>query len=400
MGAVNQQERGILAVTCFGHFMSHFNMLVFPALVIPLSKMLDLPMGQTLALSFWQYLLFGITALPWGLTTDRVGARPMLMLFFLGAGLCGLGAAFFMDSPWMLSLCLGGIGLFSGIYHPAGLGLIARGVERVAMGMAYNGIFGNLGLAAAPLVTGLVFWIWGARAAYLVLAGMNFLGLVSMFVMRVEEPARAEGKEARSANGLWVPFLILLVAMMLGGFTYRSTTVTLPALFELKTPFVVEWVRGLGWAGASGNLVATMLTSIIFVMGAVGQYCGGRVGEKFDPRWGYLAFHAISLPAVLIMAWTANLPLFVASLFYLFFLLGMQPMENTLVARLSPPAFKHSAYGAKFVLTFGVGSGAVIVAGLVEKNWGISQVFSVVAGVTVLLAASIGVLISRTKPMR
>lgn len=396
---MNHQERGILAVTCFGHFMSHFNMLVFPALVIPLSKMLNLSMGQTLELSFWQYLLFGITALPWGLTTDRVGARPMLMLFFLGAGFCGLGAAFFIDSPWALSLCLGGIGLFSGIYHPAGLGLIARGVERVAMGMAYNGIFGNLGLAAAPLVTGMVFWIWGARAAYLVLAGLNFLGLVSMFVMRVEEPARAEGQEARSANGLWVPFLILLVAMMLGGFTYRSTTVTLPALFELKTPFVVEWVRNLGWAGASGNLVATMLTSIIFVMGAVGQYCGGRVGEKFDPRWGYLAFHAISLPAVLIMAWTANLPLFVASLFYLFFLLGMQPMENTLVARLSPPAFKHSAYGAKFVLTFGVGSGAVIVAGLVEKNWGISQVFSVVAGVTVLLAASIGVLISRTKPM-
>ncbi len=397
---MNPKERSILTVTCFGHFMSHFNMLVFPALVIPLSKILNLSMAQTLELSFWQYLLFGITALPWGLTTDRVGARPMMMLFFLGAGLCGLGAAFFIDSPWALSLCLGGIGLFSGIYHPAGLGLIARGVERVSMGMAYNGIFGNLGLATAPLVTGLVFWFWGARAAYIVLALLNFAGLVSMVVMRVDEPARAQGQEARSANGLWVPFLILLVAMMLGGFAYRCTTVTLPALFELKTPFVAEWVRGLGWAGVSGNLVATMLTSIIFVVGAVGQYCGGRVGERFDPRWGYLIFHAISLPAVLIMAWTAELPLFAASLVYLFFLLGMQPMENTLVARLSPPAFKHSAYGAKFVLTFGVGSVAVIVAGKVAADWGISQVFSVVAAVTVLLAASIGVLIYRTKPMR
>ncbi len=396
---MNPQERRILAVTCFGHFMSHFNMLVFPALVIPLSQMLGLSMAQTLALSFWQYLLFGITALPWGLTTDRVGARPMLMLFFLGAGICGLGAAFYIDSPWALSLCLGGIGLFSGIYHPAGLGLIARGVERTSMGMAYNGIFGNLGLAAAPVITGLVFWIWGARAAYLVLAGFNFLGLISMFVMQMEEPPRAKGQEARSANGLWVPFLILLMAMMLGGFTYRCTTVTLPALFELKTPFVVEWVRGLGWAGVSGNLVATMLTSFIFVMGAVGQYCGGRVGEKFDPRWGYLTFHCISLPAALIMAWTTDLPLFVVSLIYLFFLLGMQPMENTLVARLSPPAFKHSAYGAKFVLTFGVGSVAVIVAGMVETTWGLSQVFSVVAAVSVLLVASIGLLISRTKPM-
>ena len=54
------------------------------------------------------------------------------------------------------------------------------------------------------------------------------------------------------------------------------------------------------------------------------------------------------------------------ALIYFFFLLGMQPMENTLVARLSPPAFKHSAYGAKFVLTFGIGSLAVIVAGVLE----------------------------------
>ncbi len=397
---MNSQERGILAVTCFGHFMSHFNMLVFPALVLPLSRQLGLSMAQTLELSFWQYLLFGITALPWGLATDRVGARSMLRLFFLGAGLCGLGAAFFLETPWLLALCLGGIGLFSGIYHPAGLGLIARGIQRTSMGMAYNGIFGNLGLAAAPLITGLVFWVWGARAAYVVLGGLNFVGLATMFVLSVEEPPRAQGKEARSASGMVTPFLILLVAMMLGGFTYRSTTVTVPALFELKTPFIVEWLRALGWGGISGNLVATMLTSAIFVVGAVGQYCGGRFGERFDPRWGYLIFHAVSLPAALAMAWTADLPLFLVTLVYLFFLLGMQPMENTLVARLSPPAFKHSAYGAKFVLTFGVGSLAVIVAGSVEKAWGISQVFLVVAAVTVALVAAIGVLISRTRGLR
>ncbi|KMY65880.1 hypothetical protein AAU61_19830 [Desulfocarbo indianensis] len=394
---MNQQERGILAVTCFGHFLSHFNMLVFPALVLPLSNLLNLTMAQTLALSFWQYLLFGITALPWGLASDRFGARPMLMLFFLGAGLCGLGAAAFLESPWLLSLCLGGVGLFSGIYHPAGLGLIARGVERTSMGMAYNGIFGNLGLAAAPVITGLVFWVWGARAAYVVLALLNFLGLASMFALRVEEPPRAQGAEARSANGMWIPFMILLVAMMLGGFAYRSTTVTLPALFELKTPFLMEWLRGLGWAGVSGNLLATSLTSIIFVVGAVGQYCGGVFGERHDPRWGYFLFHAVSLPAVLIMAWTADLPLFLASLVYLFLLLGMQPMENTLVARLSPPAFKHSAYGAKFVFTFGVGSLAVLMAGEVEMLWGLSQVFSVVALATLLLVGTIAALIARTR---
>ena len=119
-------ESRILAVTAYGHFMSHFNMLVFPAVVLPLVGRLNMDMAQILDLSFWMYLLFGLTALPWGLVADRWGAGKLLGLFYLGAGLCGFAAAFLMDSPLQFSLALAGIGFFSGIYHPAGLGLISK----------------------------------------------------------------------------------------------------------------------------------------------------------------------------------------------------------------------------------------------------------------------------------
>ena len=62
---VNHMERRILVVTCFGHFLSHFNMLVFPAVVLPLVGIVNLSMREVLGLSFMQYLLFGIMALPW-----------------------------------------------------------------------------------------------------------------------------------------------------------------------------------------------------------------------------------------------------------------------------------------------------------------------------------------------
>jgi MFS family permease len=395
---LNPEEKRILTVTCFGHFMSHCNMLVFPALLVPLASGLGMKLGAVMELSFWMYLLFGVTALPWGLVTDRLGARPLMMLFFLGAGLCAVGAAFSLDDPHRLSLYLAGVGLFSGIYHPAGLGLVARGVERLSLGMAYNGMFGNLGLAAAPLMAGLVNWISGPQAAYLVLAGLNLAGLVMFFLMRVDEPERPADKASRSTAGLWGTFVILLGAMMLGGFTYRGATITVPAYFELKTPAIMDWLGGLGAGGLSSNLVATLLTSFIFVVGAVGQYSGGRLGERIDPRWGYLLYHAIALPAVVAMAFLANLPLVLAALVYLFFLLGMQPMENTLVARLSPPAFKHSAFGAKFVLTFGIGSVAVLVAGLTQEAWGMDKVFLILGLVSAMLVAAIGVLIWRTGP--
>jgi len=398
---MQSRERSILAVTCFGHFMSHFNMLMFPPLVLPLAARLGLDLGQTLELSFWMYLLFGISALPWGLLTDRVGAKPMMMLYFLGAGLCALGASLTVDSPGLLSLFLAGIGLFAGIYHPAGLGLVARGVKRLSLGMAYNGIFGNLGLAAAPIITGFINWLWGPAAAYLLLGLLNLGGLALMTFSKVEEPPRAQGEADRSTAGLVGPFLILLVAMMLGGLAYRGATVTIPPYLELKTPELLAWFRSFLPGSLSGNLMATGIMSAVFLVGALGQYLGGRVGDRFDPRWGYFAFHAISLPAVFAMAHLSDLPLVVATAVYLFFLLGMQPMENTLVARLSPPAFRHTAYGTKFVLTFGVGSLSVKLAGWLQQGWGFGSVFTVLGFVTLALVLTILFLISRTsRPAR
>ncbi len=397
---MDSRERKLLLATCFGHFTSHFNMLVFPALVLPLTKLLELDIGQVLGLSFWMYLLFGITALPWGLLADRWGARPILMLFFLGSGLCGLASAVYINDPAILVWTLAGIGFFSGAYHPAGLGLIARGVERVSLGMAYNGIFGNLGLAAGPLFAGLFYWLWGPRAAYLALGFLNLIGLASMFLLVTSEPPRPSGAQARDTTGLLLPFLILLAAMMLGGFVYRGATVTLPAYFELNTPTILQWLSNLWPGDPSANLVATLITSFIFVVGAIGQYVGGRFGDRFDLRWGYLLFHAIAFIAVIQLPYLSNLPLALVAMGYLFFLLGMQPIENTLVARLSPPAFKSTAYGTKFVLTFGIGSLSVKMASAVQETWGISHVFTAIGIATLALLAIIGLLIWRTEPMK
>jgi hypothetical protein len=46
-----------------------------------------------------------------------------------------------------------------------------------------------------------------------------------------------------------------------------------------------------------------------------------------------------------------------------------------LVARLTPPGLRHSAYGLKFILAFGVGSLGVKFAGWMQRAWGIEAVF-------------------------
>jgi MFS family permease len=97
--------------------------------------------------------------------------------------------------------------------------------------------------------------------------------------------------------------------MMLGGIAYRSTTVVLPAYFELKNPNLLALFSKLDWFPTSRNVAATALSSLVFSVGMLGQYLGGRAAERFEPRRGYLAFHLVALPLALLMAYTTDLPL-------------------------------------------------------------------------------------------
>ncbi|NNF98975.1 MAG: MFS transporter [Desulfobacteraceae bacterium] len=394
---MNTQEKRILLTTCYGHFMSHFNMLTFPALVLPLAAYLDLPLADVLNLSFYMYVLFGITALPWGLLADRIGARSLMALYYFGAGISGLAVAVWIDSPMIIAIGLGAVGFFSGIYHPIGLGMISKQIRRISVGMGYSGMFGNLGLAMAPLVAGIVNWSAGPRAAFICLGLLNLLGLVVMMLFTTGRDSTAAGKSTGGGNTAALAFFILLIAMMLGGIAYRGASVIMPAYFELNLGDIFLRLSGVFDREISKNLVATGTTSLIFMIGVLGQYIGGRVGERFDCRFAYLLFHCLTIPPVFLMACAADGSLMILALIYFFCLLGMQPIENTLVARYTPKKIHHSAFGTKFVLTFGVGALAVKLVAAIEKSRGIAMVFPVLGICSLLLVLTIVVLIRFTR---
>jgi hypothetical protein len=372
-------------------------MLVFPAVVLPLAARLKMDMAYVLDLSFWMYCLFGITALPWGMIADRWGSKSLFLIYYLGAGLSGLAAAAWIDHPLRFSLALAMIGLFSGIYHPIGLGMISKEIKRINLGMAYNGMFGNLGLASAPLLTGVLNWLWGPSAAYICLGVLNLLGVGLILVLPSMEDHSSGSKSSGNGNGLLAAFLILLVAMMLGGVVYRGATVILPAYFELKNQVIFQWLSSVAGGALSKNLVATAFVSFIYIAGMLGQYTGGQVAERFDLRICYFTFHAITIPAAIFMAFAVDLPLVFLALIYFFFLLGMQPIENTLMAKFTPKKFHHSAFGSKFILTFGVGALAIKMIKAIETAFSIETVFYALGLTSIILVSVIVALIYRTR---
>ncbi len=371
-------------------------MLVFPALLLPLTAQLGLKMSEVLQISFWMYLLFGISALPWGIAADRWGARPLLLVYHTGAGISGLVAAFLLNSPAGLGIALAGIGFFSGIYHPAGLGWISKEIKRVSIGMAYNGMFGNLGLAMAPLIAGTVNFFSGPQMVYIILGLLNLSGIIFIFLAPGTSLDKRTKKYTPGKEESLKSFIILLAAMMLGGIVYRSTTIIIPAYFQLRNNMLLEWSTNF-INMPSANVIATATTSLIYFVGMLGQYFGGRVAERFELKYAYLAFHAITVPIAFFMADTANLLLILLAMIHAFFLLGMQPIENTLVARFTPRKLHHAAFGMKFIFTFGIGALAVKIIKIIQTNWGISAVFPCLALVSLSITGVIVILILNTR---
>ena len=113
------------------------------------------------------FLLYGLFSLPQGWIAQRVGRPALMTLFFLGTGF-SMAATAFAGSPAVLAVTLAATGLFAAIYHPIGTAMLVDAAgDKPGRSIGVNGVFGNLGVALAPVVTALLANMAGWRSAFL-----------------------------------------------------------------------------------------------------------------------------------------------------------------------------------------------------------------------------------------
>ncbi|MFA7465321.1 MAG: MFS transporter [Syntrophales bacterium] len=398
-------ERRITVFTFSAHFLFHFYEIAFPAMAVPLMFSLQLPLEDVLKLGFLMYLLFGVTSLPWGMFADRFGNRLSLIIFFFG---CSAGAFLtaFSESSGGIVFSLAVIGFFAGIYHPAGMGLISIGMKNRGMALGINGTAGSIGLAAAPFVTGLLNWLVGWRMSYALIGIFGIVwGLLLAACPIDETPVREEDiRSGTFSREDLRRFLVLGLIIALGGLAYRINIVVLPAYLEFKAGFFGDLLRGLGNLREEGisTVAATALTSAIYVIGLFGQLAGGRLSDRFDLKWLYLGFYTVSFPFVLMMAFYGNQVLAVAAAVYVFFAIGTQPIENSLIAKFTPARRRSTGYGITSVLVFGVGSLGIYAVALANKMWSLEAVYLMSGALILAIMLVIGFFIYslRGQPVR
>ncbi|MEA3487182.1 MAG: MFS transporter [Thermodesulfobacteriota bacterium] len=395
-------EKKIMLFTCVGHFFTHFYEVMFPALAIPLMISLKMNLEDVLMLGFLMYLLYGLAALPWGMISDRFNNRITLIIFFAGTGSGAILTAF-SDTRASIMFSLAIIGFFASIYHPAGMGLISLGMKNRGMALGINGVAGNLGMVSAPFAAGLLNWLIGWKATYLMIGTLSIIWGIMLFMVNIDEtPVHAEagGNAPNSENNNNMKyFLILCVIMTIAGLVYRGNSIVLPAYLELKASFLWDFLSGIDLHNITGakTAVAALLTSLIYMFGIMGQIAGGRMADRYDLRWMYLAFHSISLPFIILMGVLSQELLVISAAIYIFFSLGMQPIENSLVAKYTPSRWRSTGYGIKFILVFGIGSLAVYIVGWIKETWNLGAVYFFAGSMVVFMVFLIAILIRVSK---
>jgi len=387
-------ERRVLWLAGVGHASSHSWELIFPAVAVPMARELGLEFGETVRLSFTLYLLYGLGAPVAGWLADRYGGRVVLIAGLLGGGVSGL-AVTFASTPAALQLALAGLGLAASLYHPSGLALLSLHFDKLGRAFALNGMAGNVGIAVTPIAAGLIAATIGWRWAYAILCLPGLVFGVVFLLLKI--PRSGGSSAAADQDGVaidWRPLAAMAVAVTAGGLTYRLHTLIMPALLAERVSGIASRTDALGLSSIAhvDNLAATALTSVAYTVGLAGQWAGGKIADGRPLPSSYLLFHVACLPLILFAAVATDIPLVLALFAYIFFAIGMQPVENSLVASLTPPAWRGRAYAGKFVLAFGVGAIGSYIVGWVAPYGGLGASVLTAAGFELVLISAIVVI--------
>jgi MFS family permease len=375
-------RRHLVPFINLGHFLDHLVMLVFPTVVVALGREWGRPYSELLPLALGSFIAFGAFALPAGWLADHWSRYKMMVVFFFGIGVSMLLTGF-AQSPWQIGAGLTLIGVFAAIYHPVGIAMLVAAPEKMGRALGWNGLWGNLGLAAAALIAGALMDVWGWRAAFFV-PGAICLAAGAAFLLIVQDPGPVQ-KRSKSI-GLHVDrgtmmriFSILLIATACGGVIFNSTTVAMPKVFDERLAALTQTSFGIG-----------ALVAFVYSLAALAQLAMGALIDRFELRRLMIGIALIQIPLLAIAANLEGWAMLAAALAMMLAVFGQIPLNDSIVGRYVADEYRARVLSVRYVVSLGVAAVAVpLIAVLHRTEGGFRNVFLVLAALAAgMLVAS------------
>ena len=278
-----------------GHFLDHLFMLIFSTVAaVVLIHDWGLSYAALIPYATPGFIAFAAFTLPAGWLADRFGREKLMVVFFIGCGLASMLCAL-ATTPVNMAVGLFVVGMFAAIYHPVGIALVLEGRSKTGLRIASNGVWGNLGVAVAALLTGALIDFAGWRAAFIVpgvfsvLLGIVYARKVQHYSPGLQKPITASQSENQqnasastntqsmsevlSKKGVLHVLVIVLITTACGGIVFQSTTFALPRILLEKSGDLALNATFLGW-----------LAFVVFAIGSMGQLIVGFFLDRGSAR--------------------------------------------------------------------------------------------------------------------
>ena len=310
----------------------------------------------------------------------------MIIIFFIGIGFSSFITAL-SQSPLQIALGLTLIGIFAAIYHPVGIALVIEGHVRTGIPLAINGVFGNLGVGSAALVTGFFIDNMSWRSAFIYPGLISvFLGLIYYYVSS-KLPSNAE-QESPMTDGLinnelgrstmLRVLLIVFFSTAIGGLIFQSTTFGLPKVFDEKLAELAISATEVGW-----------YAFLVFGVAAIGQLIVGYLIDRYSIR---IVFVGIAIIQTVMFAAMVGKSGWVALLIAFIFMLavfGQVPINDVLVGRVAREEWRSRVLAMRYILTFSLTGIAIPGIAWVHGNMGFDGLFVLLSIGAALILCSV-----------
>jgi MFS family permease len=362
------------------HALDHLFLLIFATSVAAIAVDFGFARWEDLMpFGAGAFLLFGLGSVPAGRLGDLWGRRRMMVIFFFGIGAASIATAF-AQGPWQLAAGLVAIGAFASIYHPVGIPMLVERAANPGMTIGVNGLAGNLGVAAAAVVSGLlVKWI-GWQAAFVVpglvsiACGVLFMRLVPL---ETEPPAR-RGKKAAVVlpqRLMARVFVVMTAAAVTGSLLFNFTTNGNGLLLAERLSALVQDPARLG-----------VLLAMVYVVASFAQLVVGRLIDRVPLKPLYLSIVALQVPVLAAASIAQGWTFYVLLVLAMVLVFGAIPFTDAMIVRYVDDRLRSRVTGMRLAVSFGVSSTAVWVLGPVVKSGGFGVLLATMAAIAATTA--------------
>src|SRR5262245_35518803 len=363
-------RRWLVPFINLGHLLDHLVMLVFPTVVLALAREWDRPYSELLPLALGGFIAFGAFAIPAGWLADHWSRYRMMVVFYFGIG-ASLFLTGFANSPWQIALGLTLTGVFAAIYHPVGIAMLVASPKNLGMALGWNGLWGNLGLAFAAIISGALMDLWGWRAAFFI-PGLLSIAVGVGFLLMVPDPGPVAKKS--KTIGLHIDratmtqiFVILLVATACCVVIFNSTTVAMPKIFDERLRALTETNLGIG-----------ALVAVVYSIAAFAQVLMGTLMGRYDMKHLMVGVGLAQIPLLFAAATLDGWALLVVALLMMMAIFGQIPLNDGIVGKYVADEYRARVLSVRYVISLGVASAAVpMIAILHRTEGGFRNVFMV-----------------------